>query len=225
MELLVQQLDRRVVEIARWLEAEHGEPAEVRIIRQDSSARVRSSGYDDSSAPTLAAGGDWREALNSTVWLRFRLRRPDAWPVEETALIAQRFGTYPLEPSNRTGQGLQRMQGMLYLDGKAYHGLDQYHRLIHLPAGPDYQFAASVWTGLVELEWQPNPVFRLVRVDPGAMQLHHDLRVLVDALNTLEPEHPARPDLELVAESALIAIDWRSPGSGPFRDSLARAHA
>src|SRR5438067_1942759 len=150
-----------------WLEAEHGEPAQVRIVRQDSSARVRSSDYDDGSAPTLAAGGDWREALNSTVWLRFRLRRPDAWPVEETALIAQRFGTYPLEPSIRIGQGLQRMQGMLYLDGKAYHGIDQYHRLIHLPA---------------------------------------------------------RPDLERLAETALLAIDWTCPGSAAFRDSLARAH-
>jgi alpha-mannosidase len=114
---------------------------------------------------------------------------------------------------------------MLYLDGKPYHGIDQYHRLIHLPAGPDYQFAANVWTGFAELEWQPNPVFRLVRVDPGAMQLHHDLRVLVDALKTLEREHPARPDLEHLAESALIAIDWSNPGSGPFRASLARAHA
>src|SRR5437667_4334624 len=207
-----------------WLEAEHGEPAQVRIVRQDSSARVRSADYDDGSAPTLAAGADWREALNTTVWLRFRLRRPNAWPVEETALIAQRFGTYPLEPSIRIGQGLQRMQGMLYLDGKAYHGIDQYHRLINLPAGPDYQFAASVWTGFAELQWQPNPVFRLVRVDPVATQLHHDLRVLVDALKTLEPDNPARPDLERLAETALLAIDWTCPGSAAFRDSLARAH-
>src|SRR5437667_52546 len=132
MELLVQQLDRRVAEIGRWLEAEHGEPAEVRIIRQDSSARVRSSEYDDSSAPTLAPGGDWREALDTTV--------------------------------------------------------------------------------------------RLVRVDPGATQLHHDLRVLVDALKTLESDNPARPDLESLAETALLAIDWTCPGSPAFRASLARAH-
>jgi alpha-mannosidase len=224
MELLVEQLGRRVAEIGRWLEAERGEPADVRIIRED-SPHVRLPEYDDAHAPILSPGGDWREALNTNVWLRFRLRRPDGWPVEHTALVAQRFGTYPLEVTDRTGQGLQRMQGTLYLDGKAYHGLDQYHRLIHLPGGPNYQFAANVWTGFVELEWQPNPVFRLVRVDPGATQLHHDLRVLVDALNTLEPQHPARPDLERVAESALVAIDWRCPGSAPFRDSLARAHA
>ena len=55
------------------------------------------------------------------------------------------------------------MQGMLYLDGRPYHGLDQYHRLIYLPAGPEYGLAANVWTGFAELDWQPNPVFRLVR--------------------------------------------------------------
>jgi len=224
MELLVEQLARRVAEIGRWLEAEHGEPAHVRIVREDLPG-ARSHDYDDADAPVVAPGGDWREALNSTVWLRFQLSRPDAWPVEDTALIAQRFGTSPLEPTHRTGQNLQRMQGMLYLDGKPYHGLDQYHRLIHLPAGPEYHFAASVWTGFAEVDWQPNPVFRLVRLDPGAMQLHHDLRVLVDALSALEQEHPARPDLERLAESALITIDWSGLGSRAFRDSLASAHA
>src|SRR5712692_174248 len=223
MELLVEQLDKRVAEIGRWLEAEIGEPAEVRIVRQD-DRRARQADFDDSTSESLAPGGDWREPLDTTVWLRFNLRRPDKWPVEHTALIVQRFGTYPLEQINRTGQDLQRMQGMLYLDGKPYHGIDQYHRLIHLPAGPDYQFAASVWTGFADMEWQPNPVFRLVRTDPGALQLHHDLRVLVDALKALEPDHPARPDLERLAETALVTIDWSCPGSGSFRDSLARAH-
>ena len=223
MELLVEQLEKRVTEIGRWLEAEVGEPAEVRIVRQD-DPRARYADYDDSGAESLAVGGDWREPLDRTVWLRFNLRRPENWPVEETALIVQRFGTYPLELINRTGQNLQRMQGMLYLDGKPYHGIDQYHRLIYLPAGPDYQFAASAWTGFAETQWQPNPVFRLVRTDTGALQLHHDLRVLVDALKALEPDNAARPDLERLAETALIMIDWRCAGSAEFRASLARAH-
>jgi alpha-mannosidase len=223
MELLVEQLGRRVAEIGEWLEAEVGEPAEVRIVRQEGPP-ARFAEYDDRSAPLLAPGGDWRETLDTTIWLRFRLRRPDAWPVEDTALVVQRFGNYPLEPTNIPGQTLQRMQGMLYLDGKAYHGIDQFHRLIHLPAGPEYQFAASVWTGFAALQWQPNPVFRLVRVDPGATQLHHDVRVLLDALKTLEPEHPARPALERLAETALVMIDWRCPGSATFRQTLARAH-
>ena len=109
MELLVEQLEKRVTEIGRWLEAEIGEPAEVRIVRQD-ERRARQADFDDSRADTLAPGGDWREPLDTTVWLRFNLRRPDNWPVEDTALIVQRFGTYPLESINRTGQDLQRMQ-------------------------------------------------------------------------------------------------------------------
>ncbi len=35
MELLVQQLERRIVEPGSWVEADRGEPADVRIIRQD----------------------------------------------------------------------------------------------------------------------------------------------------------------------------------------------
>jgi alpha-mannosidase len=223
MELLAEQLERRVIELAKWLEAERGEPAEVRIVRTDAPEAGRPE-YDDSRAPVLAPNGDWREALNTTVWLRFQLSRPESWPVEDTALVAQRFGTYPLEVVNRTGLNLQRMQGMLYVDGKPFHGIDQYHRLIYLPAGPDYHFAANVWTGFAELDWQPIPVFRLVRVDPGASQLHHDLRVLSDALAALDPADPARPDLERLAEGALLSIDWSCPGSGEFRRSLACAH-
>src|SRR5207248_876021 len=161
---------------------------------------------------------------NATVWLRFALRRPDGWPVEHTALLAQRFGTLPRESglAARIGVELQRMQGLLYLDGKAYHGLDQYHRVIHLPQRPEYHFAAKIWTGFADMEWQPNPVFRLVRVDPGATQLRHDLRILYDALATLPPEDPSRLELERIAEAALLAIDWSCPGAEAFRTSLER---
>jgi alpha-mannosidase len=223
MERLNERLAARALEIGRWLELERGEPAEVRIVRRD-VASARLADFDDAQAPLLAPGGDWRERLNTTVWLRFRLRRPPDWPIEQTALVAQRFGTYPFEPGVRIGRELQRMQGMLYLDGKPYHGLDQYHRLIYLPPGPDYQFAASVWTGFAELEWQPNPVFRLVRIDPGTSQLGHDLRVLADALKTLPADAPARPRLEDIAELALSAIDWTCPGSAAFRRTAANAH-
>ena len=225
MERLAERLTLRALEIGRWLELERSEPAEVRIIREDvASASARLADFDDSQAPLLMPGGDWREPLNTTVWLRFRLCRPTAWPVDETALVAQRFGTYPFEPGVRIGRELQRMQGMLYLDGKPYHGLDQYHRLVYLPAGPEYRFAASVWTGFAELEWQPNPVFRLVRIDPAISQLSHDLRVLADALKTLPADDPARSRLEDIAELALNAIDWNCPGSEAFRRTAAQAH-
>jgi alpha-mannosidase len=225
MELLVEQLERRVAELSVWRESEQGPPAEVRLIRED-VPDARLPDFDDAVAPVLVPGSDWREPTGAVRWLRFRLSRPEEWPADETALLAQRFGTLPPEPTAPLGRMPgQRLQGILYLDGKEYHGLDQYHRLILLPPGPDYQFAANIWTGLAEFEWQPAPVFRLVRVDCGATQLYHDLRVLHDALRTLEADHTARPDLERLVERALLAIDWSCPGSESFRASLADTHA
>ncbi len=96
MEQLVERLVRRVQELGQWVEAEHTEPAEVRIIRED-TASARLPEYDASQAPLISPGGDWREALNQTVWLRFHMSRPASWPVEHTALVAQRFGTLPFE--------------------------------------------------------------------------------------------------------------------------------
>jgi len=213
MQLLVEQLERRVLELARWFELERSEPAVVRLARTEGDPQE-----------TVEPGGAWSEDLNTSVWLRFRLTRPDHWPVEDTALVAQRFGTHPLEPNPRIGRELQRMQGMLYVDGRPYHGLDQYHRLIYLPAGPEYDCAAHVWTGFAELDWQPNPLLRLVRTDSGVIQLYHDLRVLVDALRALALDSPARVELERIAEAALLAIDWTSPGEQSFRASCAYAH-
>ncbi len=223
MELLVEQLVRRGRELDQWLEIERGPAAQVRLVREEGDA-ARWPDYDDAAAPVLAAGGDWREVLNQTVWLRFQLTRPPDWPVQDTALVAHRFGTLPLEPALRVGRELQRLQGMLYLAGQAYHGLDQYHRLIYLPEGPRYDCAASVWTGLAELDWQPNPTFHLARIDHGAMQLSYDLLVLADALRSLPTDAASRPRLERIAEAALHAMDWSSVGSERFRRSLQAAH-
>ena len=105
MERLVERLALRAREIGCWLELDRSEPAEVRIVREDAAA-VRLPNFDDTHAPLLAPGGDWREPLNTTVWLRFRLCRPGDWPVEKTVLVAQRFGTQPFEPGNRIGRDL-----------------------------------------------------------------------------------------------------------------------
>src|SRR5207244_13540856 len=119
MELLVERLARRGLELERWFELERSEPAEVRVVREDSLA-ARLPDYDDSQAPVLRPGGDWRAPLNTTVWLRFRLCRPASWPVPDTALVAERYGTYPLEPAFRTGRALQRAHGTAYPASKAY---------------------------------------------------------------------------------------------------------
>ena len=223
MELLVEQLLSRGAELAEYLEHEQGPPAEVRVIQRDEPAASRPD-FDDSAAPLL--GSDWREPTDAIRWLRFRLSRPSNWPIDETALVAQRFGTLPVEQSLGPRRlPRQRMQGLLYLDGTPYHGLDRYHRLTYLPPGPDYRFAAKVWTGTADFDWQPAPIFRLVRVDPAAMGLYQDLRVLRDALNTLNPDDAARPALERLAGDALLAIDWSCPASQQFRRSLADAHA
>jgi alpha-mannosidase len=223
MELLVEQLHSRVAELGAYLELEHGPPADVRIIDRDEPA-ARLPDFDDSAAAVL--GSDWREPTDAIRWLRFQLSRPAHWPVEDTALVAERFGTLPIE--QRLGPRRlpkQRMQGLLYVEGEPYHGLDQYHRLVYLPPGPRYRFAAKVWTGTADFDWQPAPIFRLVRVDAGAMGLYQDLRVLHDALKALEADTAARPALERLARDALLAIDWGAPASARFRRSLADAHA
>src|SRR5438045_2347901 len=102
MQLLVEQVEKRTAELLRYAYVERTEPAHVRIVR-DASVEARKPDFDDSAAAVLEPGGDWREPINSVVWLRFKLQRPEHWPVDETALVAERFGTLPLEFQNRIG--------------------------------------------------------------------------------------------------------------------------
>jgi hypothetical protein len=242
MRLLIEQLERRVAELGRWLELEQTPPVSVRVVGRGPRALPIDDEDDDASAPSLDAAAGWREPLNTTVWLRFQCTRPEAWPAEDTALIARRFGTYPMEVEQRVGLNLQRMQGMLYVDGRPYHGLDQYHRLVFLPPGPSYHFAARVWTGTADFEWQPAPVFRLARVDVDASALYHDLRILHDALRALEPEHtapvrsrpfrcfcraerePAEPHAEQVPRQRLAVRVERQRGGDAAGETVAHDH-
>lgn len=224
MEYLLEQLERRVREVGMWLHRERGGPADVRLVRED-RAEAHLPEFDDRDCPLLLPGSAWAEPIDATRWLRFRLSRPAEWPMEETALVAEHFALAPSDPQFGVARGLQRMQGLVYLDGRPYHGLDHHHLRIFLPEGPEYTFAVKLWTGYLEADYVPAPVFRLVRVDHEAMGLYHDLRVLHDALTHLATTHPARLDLERAAEQALRAIDWGSPGSEAFRASLACARA
>ena len=225
MELLVEQLDRRVAEIGRWLEAEQGEPAEVRIVRETAPGALGRD-YDDTRAPILAAGR--RLARTGRHDRLAALSTPPSRRLAGGGHRARRRSASGPTRSNlasASAQELQRMQGMLYLDGQAYHGIDQYHRLIHLPAGSDYQFAANVWTGFADMEWQPNPVFRLVRMRPGRdpapprpARAGRRPRRRWSRITRRDRTSNAWP------KTALLAIDWSCPGSDAFRQSLARAH-
>ena len=68
MDLLIEQLARRVAELGEWREVDHSPPAEVRVLRGD-HVDARLPGFDDSGAPVLPPGGDWREPTGATVWL------------------------------------------------------------------------------------------------------------------------------------------------------------
>jgi alpha-mannosidase len=216
MELVAQRVERYLTDLSPFLTREESAPAEVRAFQGDVPA-AREPTFDDSAWPLIGPDTPWREPLGSTWWLRGSFRRPANWPASETALLAQNV----VKPAG----GLQDVEGMLYLNGRPYHALDRYHKLVRLPDGLDeYWFAAKVWTGLIPLEPRPLPVFRLVCLDESAIQLYHDLRILHDALLTLSVEHPARRDIERLAERALRLVDWRCPGGVAFRDSIARAH-
>src|SRR5438552_19011170 len=111
MVLLVERLVRRGLELRRWLDVERGEPAEVRMVRERNPA-ARLPDFDDSQAPLLKPGGDWRVAVDTTVWLRFHMQRPSDWPVAVPDLVAERLGRQRLEPSMGPAEDMRRMQGM-----------------------------------------------------------------------------------------------------------------
>ena len=66
MDSLVEQLERRLAELAHWTNVERGPAADVRIVRGD-VAEARWPHFDDGACPVLRPGDSWTEPVNATL--------------------------------------------------------------------------------------------------------------------------------------------------------------
>lgn len=104
------------------------ELAELRYVDRDSIGEVRATriSVGDVAAPgeyTLRVGDRWGER-DALYRLQCILRVPPGWRGQTVALY--------MDLSANDGGGLATVEGLLSIDGQAFHALDRYHREILL---------------------------------------------------------------------------------------------
>lgn len=149
-----------------------------------------------------------RSTYGTTYFLRLQPEIPAAWGADETALVFEAGG-----------------EGLLRLNGEAYHGLDRNHTYVPLP------IAAAGRTPLLEIElydpipepWDPlnrqaviNPPIsgissKLVRVNYPVQRLKHSVTVAAMAARLLPEGDMRRIRTEQALEQAMDALYGSAP--------------
>ncbi len=186
--------------------------------------------------------GTWWGSPWSTRWFRIRGALPDGWPSEETEIVA--------ELGFRAEQTGFQLEGLAYTaDGRRVKGvhpasrwipvgpvLDEHRRVdllieaaanpVVLHAGPDgipVSFRPTALGDPATAGGEPQYRFEgvvLVRRDPAAVALFHDLEVALQLEGQLPTGSTRSWALLAGIERCLDVLD-----AGPFRESLGRARA
>lgn len=118
-------------------------------------------------------------------------------------------------------------QFLLFVDGKAVQGIDMNHRRVLLTdsalANHTYLFDLQAYTGTLHTEF--NLIAEILEVDPRIEKLYYDLWVPLSAFSRMEKDDKVRRDIETVLNTAINYLDFRTPYSDAFYDSLRQADA
>ncbi len=163
----------------------------------------------------VGPGSQWGGA-QEWAWFRAWFRVPPSWSGQKVRLSLPLGG-----------------QGMAYLDGRPWQGLDENHRTIVLPAeccdGVSRLAAIEAYASPVTtIARKPSDAFtvgdcRLELIDADAEALYYDLAVGVEALAVLPDAAVERAALLALLLEAENMVNRLEPTSEEFRQSAARA--
>ncbi len=173
--------------------------------------------YDDGAWATIGPGDRWGGA-GQTWWLRAPVRVPEEWSGRKVAVHVL-LGDY---------EDITGPEALAYLDGAPVQGFDYYHRDLVLDVGAGdgraHVLALEAYSSLL-----PGPqvigALELVRIDPEAEELYHDMRVVYDAVLTMPEDALARIRLTCALTQAYQLLDLRDPQSDDYLRSVGPARA
>jgi alpha-mannosidase len=119
-------------------------------------------------------------------------------------------------------------QFLVFVNGKVVQGADMNHREIFLTdsakAGESFRLDLQAYTGTLHTEFSLK--LHLLEIDPEIKGLYWDLQVPLSAFSRMDKESQSRMQLEKVLNDAINLLDFRTPYSNDFMQSVnaARKH-
>lgn len=171
---------------------------------------------------TIETGDVWK-GRDKYLWLHKEIRIPAEWKEKKIVGIFD-FGN--------TGAGNNSgFESMLYVNGSMYQGVDANHKEVFLDSslsGTSVDLMFRLWSGLegggVPKE-QEHKIARadLAWLDEKADDFHYLASMVWQTIQALEEGNPVQHELRKALDSACHCIDWSSPGSELFYESLHQA--
>ncbi|GGO00588.1 alpha-mannosidase [Saccharibacillus kuerlensis] len=171
---------------------------------------------------TLKIGESW-SGRDLYLWLYAEMNIPAEWSGRR---ILGRFDLGETGGGNNSG-----FESLFYLHGQPYQGVDSNHLEVFFnedPAGTTLPLTLRLWSGLEGGGVQQNQThgIRIAEVcwlDEPADDYYHTLLAVSETVEVLDPNLPERSQLLKAADRSLLLIDWSSPGSDAFYESLREA--
>jgi len=205
------KLTRRIAELGQHLFLE-SQPLAVEW-QEGRLARAKPEGWRP-----CPPGAHWGRR---DIWVTFRAKAhaPDGWAGKPVVALL-RLADY---------SDLSGPEGLVYLDGQPYQGLDRHHTEVLLTesAAPAQRWDIEIegyTSARLERDYRVERTLLAVP-DETAIALYYDAKVALEVAQTLAEEDYDRTQILRALDEALQTVDWRGPLGEEFRTSLARAHA
>lgn len=216
MKLVVEKLKQRLRALRGHLTQPLTSVLDVRIVPLQAQG-VESPDFDVSPYPSVELSKAWAEP-GQTVWLRAQFQLPVGTDRPNV------FLHFEMGPNT----DLSGPEGLLYLDGVEYQGIDRFHRLALLPADTpvDHVFVAAV-RAYAPVRVGPALLTnaQIVKAQPETSELYWTAKVAFESALEMSEDSGIRARLIAEVDAALALVDFREPGSDTFYAGMAAANA
>ncbi|MTW84339.1 alpha-mannosidase [Virgibacillus dakarensis] len=171
---------------------------------------------------TLKKGEQWT-GRDLYAWLKAKVNLPEEWKSKEIVGVFD-FGS----TDGGTNSGFE---SLLYVNQSPYQGVDGNHKEVFLAnelAGTSVQLMFRLWSGL-EGGGQPQKQVHTFKqafiswLDKSTDDLYYTGKAALQTIEMLDTMNPAREDILIALNRAFNQVDWVSPGSEAFYQSIAAA--
>ncbi|ASN04174.1 alpha-mannosidase [Virgibacillus necropolis] len=184
----------------------------------DEAGEVGSYPPDDSSS-IIKIGERW-QGRDLYAWLSTEVKIPNNWSSKKIVGLFD-FG--------RTGGGNNSgFESLLFLNGEPYQGVDSNHQEVFISeenAGESLMFDFRLWSGLegggqpVEQEYKFQRA-EIVWLDEQVDNFYFDAKAVLETVLVLNDNQPERHKLLNALNQSINLINWLTPGSNEFYESV-----
>ncbi|ULT56731.1 alpha-mannosidase [Neobacillus drentensis] len=192
--------------------------------QEDEEGKIAQKPPEDGPWETKNVGERW-EGRDQYIWLKTLIPIPEHWGQQKVVGVFD-FG--------KTGGGNNSgFESLLYINGEPYQGVDMNHQEVFLDesySGTTIEMCFRLWSGLegggkpTLQEHQLKTAF-IACMDEKVDDLYYTARAALATVEYLQENQPERQSLLKALDRAFLLVDWSSPGSEGFYDSLYQAQA